>query len=261
MLPGITLRLQGKRQKARTFLLTWLGQHPNDQRAYLELYHCADSTTTPELIQYFKSLPALTMPVRDLMLSWLYLRQGDITSAVSMNNQIIKKQADSTIALAAELNNFYIDLYNKGDINSASALLTQLKTQKNKLPLEEINLAEHALQMFGVSTNNSSSSGEASSIGIIEEMVSNPVSFGISQNYPNPFNPTTTISYQLANNSHVRLTVWNMLGQRVATLVDENEQRGVHHVTFDASQLASGIYLYRLQTGGKVFVKKMLLMK
>jgi len=153
-----------------------------------------------------------------------------------------------------------------GVLHSASALLTQLKTQKNKLPLEEINLAEHALQMFGVSANNSSSSGEASSKGITEEIVSNPVSFGISQNYPNPFNPTTTISYQLANNSHVRLTVWNMLGQRVATLVDENEQKGVHQVTFDASQLASGIYLYRLQasegTGGdKVFVKKMLLMK
>jgi len=65
----------------------------------------------------------------------------------------------------------------------------------------------------------------------------------------------------LAKSSHVRLTVWNVLGRRVATLVNENEQKGAHQVTFNASGLASGIYFYRLQAGNKVFVKKMLVMK
>lgn len=88
-----------------------------------------------------------------------------------------------------------------------------------------------------------------------------PNEFILSQNYPNPFNPTTTINYQLARNSRVRLTVSNILGRRVATLVDENEQKGTHMVTFNASQLASGVYFYRLQPGSKAFVKKMLLMK
>ena len=88
-----------------------------------------------------------------------------------------------------------------------------------------------------------------------------PKAFSLSQNYPNPFNPTTTIRYHLADNSHVRLTVWNMLGRRIATLVDENQPKGVYQVTFNASRLASGVYFYRLQAGSKMFVKKMMLMK
>lgn len=88
-----------------------------------------------------------------------------------------------------------------------------------------------------------------------------PSAFRLEQNYPNPFNPTTIISYQLAKSSHVRLTVWNVLGRRVATLVNTDQQKGAHEVSFNASQLSSGIYFYRLQAGNKVFVKKMLLMK
>ena len=88
-----------------------------------------------------------------------------------------------------------------------------------------------------------------------------PQTFGLDQNYPNPFNPTTMIHYRLAKSSHVRLTIWNTLGRRVATLVDQNEQQGTYQVTFNASQLSSGVYFYRLQAGGKVFVKKMMLMK
>ena len=88
-----------------------------------------------------------------------------------------------------------------------------------------------------------------------------PAVTALKTNYPNPFNPTTTISYQLAKSSHVRLTVWNVLGRRVATLVNTSQQKGAHEVSFNASKLSSGIYFYRLQAGNKVFVKKMLLMK
>ncbi len=88
-----------------------------------------------------------------------------------------------------------------------------------------------------------------------------PGTTALNANYPNPFNPTTTISYQLARDSHVRLMVYDVLGRRVATLVDANQQKGIHRVAFNASQLASGIYFYRMQAGNKVLVKKMLLMK
>ncbi len=83
----------------------------------------------------------------------------------------------------------------------------------------------------------------------------------LQANYPNPFNPTTLISYRLVRGSHVRLTVWDVLGRRVATLVDANQQSGPHQVTFNASGLSSGVYFYRLQAGNKVLVKKMLVMK
>ncbi len=89
----------------------------------------------------------------------------------------------------------------------------------------------------------------------------NPTRFGLDQNYPNPFNPSTTISYQLPVSCHVVLDVYNNLGQKVETLVDKQQTLGNHSVVFDGSRLASGGYLYRLQAGSFVSVKKMLLVK
>jgi hypothetical protein len=92
-------------------------------------------------------------------------------------------------------------------------------------------------------------------------VVSLPEDFGLSQNYPNPFNPTTTISYQLPVDAHVTLVVSDIMGREVATLVNGQEEAGYKSVTFDASHLASGIYLYRLQAGNFVESKKLMLMK
>jgi photosystem II stability/assembly factor-like uncharacterized protein len=76
-----------------------------------------------------------------------------------------------------------------------------------------------------------------------------PTSFSLGQNYPNPFNPTTTIEYALPRRSHVTLTIFNILGQRVATLINNEIEAGFHHIQFDGSGLASGVYLYRLTAG------------
>jgi hypothetical protein len=76
-----------------------------------------------------------------------------------------------------------------------------------------------------------------------------PMEFVLEQNYPNPFNPSTTIRYGLPGRSPVTLTVFNALGQHVATLVQRDQEEGYHEAVFDASGLASGVYLYRLQAG------------
>ncbi len=88
-----------------------------------------------------------------------------------------------------------------------------------------------------------------------------PYAFALDQNYPNPFNPTTTISYSIPQALNVELTVYNVLGQRVATLVSGMQNAGVHEIQFDATRFASGMYLYRIAAGDHVSVKKMILMK
>lgn len=88
-----------------------------------------------------------------------------------------------------------------------------------------------------------------------------PQSFFLAQNYPNPFNPSTTIEYSLTENSHVRLAVFNALGQEVATLVSEAQPAGYHRIKFDGAGFASGVYLYRLLAEGKVKAGRMSLVK
>ncbi|HWR83846.1 MAG TPA: kelch repeat-containing protein [Candidatus Deferrimicrobium sp.] len=83
----------------------------------------------------------------------------------------------------------------------------------------------------------------------------------LNDNYPNPFNPATEISFSLPTASRVTLEVYNITGQKVATLVDRFMEAGVHSVTWDGSNAASGVYLYRMQTGDYVATRKMLLVK
>ena len=88
-----------------------------------------------------------------------------------------------------------------------------------------------------------------------------PDDYEALQNYPNPFNPTTTISFTLGNASVISLEVFNIQGQKVATLATGSYSAGTHAVEFDASDLSSGVYLYRLTTDENVETKKMLLLK
>ncbi len=89
-----------------------------------------------------------------------------------------------------------------------------------------------------------------------------PTYFSLSQNYPNPFNPSTIIQFTVPSNGHAVLKVFNVLGQEVVTLFEGEAAAGIHHqVEFNASNLASGIYFSRLEFGGQMEVKKMLLLK
>lgn len=88
-----------------------------------------------------------------------------------------------------------------------------------------------------------------------------PGEFTLLQNYPNPFNPSTTIRYSIPERTHVILHVYNTLGQEVARLIDKELEAGNHQMTFDASHLPSGVYIYRLQAGDYVANKKLMLLK
>jgi len=88
-----------------------------------------------------------------------------------------------------------------------------------------------------------------------------PNKFSLSQNYPNPFNPSTMITYQLPKTSDVEISIYNLLGQKIATLLDSRQNAGKYQVEWDASSFASGIYYYKIQAGEFQDVKKMVVIK
>jgi hypothetical protein len=85
--------------------------------------------------------------------------------------------------------------------------------------------------------------------------------FNLEQNYPNPFNPSTVIRYTVPARLHVTISVFNTLGQQVATLVNGFKEAGYHELRFDASGLASGVYFYRLRAGEYLATKRLLLIQ
>ncbi len=89
----------------------------------------------------------------------------------------------------------------------------------------------------------------------------NPRGFSLSQNYPNPFNPETVIQFEVAERSDVSLKVFNVLGEEVAELVSETKSPGIYNVSLDAGRISSGVYFYRLQAGGFVETRKMVLLR
>jgi hypothetical protein len=94
-----------------------------------------------------------------------------------------------------------------------------------------------------------------------ENTLQSPVTFNLYQNYPNPFNPSTSIRYAISSNQFVKLKVYDVLGNEVATLFDEYKNGGDYEVNFNASGLSSGIYFYKLQSGSFVETKKMILLR
>jgi hypothetical protein len=99
-----------------------------------------------------------------------------------------------------------------------------------------------------------------------EEILTAPIEFALEQNYPNPFNPSTTINYSIPEAGNVELKVYDILGNEVATLVNEYKSEGKYEVEFNSHSgevrnLTSGVYIYTLRTGNYIQTKKMLLLK
>jgi|WetSurMetagenome_2_1015567.scaffolds.fasta_scaffold142188_1 hypothetical protein len=95
----------------------------------------------------------------------------------------------------------------------------------------------------------------------IEIDFNSPKIFGLSQNYPNPFNPKTTLRFSLPESGNVKLTLFNSIGQEIKTIVKEYKESGMHTINFDASELNSGMYIYKLESGSFVQTRKMILLK
>ena len=138
-----------------------------------------------------------------------------------------------------------VDFVNRFGIPIAS-LMVEIDPDTGEFDLES---AEASLNVFTLPT-----SGQ-------REIADLPGDVTLHQNYPNPFNPTTQISYEIPEASHVRLEVFDMSGRRVALLVDEGRPAGAHIVHFDADGLSSGVYVSRLQAGSHTVTRRMTLVK
>ncbi len=147
--------------------------------------------------------------------------------------------------------------------------ITQVGTEANWVPPWPLPEAAD-MQYTNTTVKNNSTDGlpwgdpwwfKNGPTGIKPQPSGVPAEFALEQNYPNPFNPTTEIEFSLPSTAQVRLTLYNLLGQEVATLAIGEMKAGNHAVTFDASRLASGVYLYKLTAGNYVSTKKMVLMK
>ncbi|HSD62352.1 MAG TPA: SBBP repeat-containing protein [Ignavibacteriaceae bacterium] len=98
-------------------------------------------------------------------------------------------------------------------------------------------------------------------MGTVETEIIQSLVFSLSQNYPDPFNPATTINYSLSNDGKVSLKVYDILGKEISTLVNENQKAGFHSVKFNGSNLPSGVYIYRLNSGINYLTRKMIMLK
>jgi len=142
------------------------------------------------------------------------------------------------------------------------------------IPIDSIYHGDSHLRWTGIGFSNSLGTGwytpagfvagavrVASPTSVDETATGLPNGFSLSQNYPNPFNPNTVIEFSLPVSGHARLEVFNVLGQSVATPVDERLEAGDHQVEFAADNMPSGIYFYRLSHAAGSATKKMILLK
>ncbi|GAB5408273.1 MAG: hypothetical protein BalsKO_06380 [Balneolaceae bacterium] len=192
------------------------------------------------------------------------VRDLDDFKLVFPNVTNVVDSIDFNFSNAGEL----VRLYNSSDVlidqveyDDESPWPTEPDGNGPTLELRDPDLDNSLASSWGASSGNGTP-GSQNSINVSnEEENLNPSIFRLDQNYPNPFNPTTSISYSISKAGNVTLEVFDLLGQRVVTLVDGIQTIGEYDLSFDASNLTSGIYIYRITSSGQTLTRRMTLIK
>jgi hypothetical protein len=271
---GIELRRENKNTEAKDFFIKYIASHPEDQSAYIELYKCYDKETAAEIISFFSSLPTSAAKEQKLFLSSLYLMQGDVETAKSINNTVADENPVSKVGAEAKMNNIYIAMYYENNVGEAVSLFNEIAANPKLSTYLELSLSHQAIESYadmnGLEKSNLASVPEFPDdpeYNMNSKVEATPDKYELFGSYPNPFNPVTTIKYALPQNSQVVLEVYSILGEKITTLVNRIEIPGNHEAVFDGSNLASGIYIYRITATsletGEQFVKsaKMMMLK
>ena len=183
---------------------------------------------------------------------------------VSFNSSVVGNSVNLKWSTATEINNSGFEVQRSLD-NRSYKTLSFINGKGTSTELNHYSFIDSDLQSgtFYYRLKQIDFDGTFEFSNVIEVNVNSvPSQFSLNQNYPNPFNPETSISFSVAQDGLTNLTVYNLLGQQVATLFNENAQTGTNYkVNFDASKLSSGIYIYRLKQNSNVITKKMTLIK
>ena len=164
---------------------------------------------------------------------------------------------------ATELNNYGFEIQRKIEQNESWTKIGFVRGNGNSNSPKNYNFADPNVTSgkYYYRLKQIDNDGKFEYSKIVEVNLSNPDVYELNQNYPNPFNPVTIIKYEIPKAGKVKLVIFDMLGREVKTLINENKEPGRYDVQFDASKLASGTYLYKIQAGNFVEVKKMVLLK
>jgi len=180
----------------------------------------------------------------------------------SFAHYVIDDQVHLTWTTATEQNNFGFNIERKAEnaawkkVGFAAGKGTTTDPQSYHYIDANLQRGVYKYRLKQVDTD-----GKFEYSNVLVVSVVSPAAFKLAQNYPNPFNPLTTITYQIPESQHVRLTIYDSAGQLISTLFEGSLDAGIHESVFDASNLASGVYFYSLQTTNFSQIRKMVLMK
>ncbi len=163
---------------------------------------------------------------------------------------------------ATELNNFGFNVERKTE-NTAWAKIGFVHGSGNSNSPNEYSFIDKSVSTgkYSYRLKQIDNNGDYKYSKVVEVNFGFPAAYTLDQNYPNPFNPSTIISYSLPQGANVKLVIYNSLGQELSTLINKFENAGIHNVNFNASNLTSGMYFYKLEAGSFSQVKKMIFLK
>jgi len=279
LLVGIELRLQNKLFDAKNYFMSYLTAHPDNQQAYVELYNCYNKETSDEIIKFFNSLPDKASKDHKLLLSYLYLKNGEVKKAMEVNNTLIAENPNTELAARAKLNNVYITLYYENNISDAIKVFNEVAGKIELSTLMELYLVHNAIETYGktygLEVNGLSALPDFETT---EEKLNKqdgmeiPDQYALLGNYPNPFNPSTTISYALPYQSSVELIIYDLMGREVKSFNVPYQSAGYNKLVWDGRNengnfVSSGVYFYRINIksleNNETFIKtaKLMMMK
>ncbi len=194
-----------------------------------------------------------------LIVSYQYVTPVELTSFAATSNEgnVILNWATAT-----ETNNRGFDVERKSmnseyqKVGYVAGFGTSTEPKSYSFADNNINAGNYTYRLKQIDFNGSYSYSNE-----VNVKVTSPLQYSLEQNYPNPFNPNTTIKYSMPEDGFVKLKVYNLLGEEIISLVNNEQKAGRYEVVFDASRFASGVYYYRLETSKYTSIKKMILLK